>query len=146
MSVVVDLTSFLRAAAGGALIGAAASLYLLVRGAPVGISGMVEDALKKGEDRKDAVLFLAGLLTAGVVAGLFVPSMRSTAAVASLPVLALAGFLVGFGTRLGKGCTSGHGVCGLSRFSLRSLVATLTFMLVAVAVTFVMARLGRGQT
>lgn len=133
----MDAISILRALAGGTLIGGAASVYLLVRGAPVGISGMVEDALNpRSGDRRDALWFLAGLFTAGLVASLFVPSLRATAPVASIPVLVVAGLLVGFGTRLGSGCTSGHGVCGLSRFSLRSLVATLTFMIVAGLVTY----------
>ena len=136
----MDSISILRALAGGTLIGGAASFYFLFRGAPVGISGMVEDALNpRSGDRRDALLFLAGLFVAGLVATLFVPSLRATAPVASIPVLAIAGLLVGFGTRLGSGCTSGHGVCGLSRFSLRSLVATLTFMVVAGVVTYLVS-------
>lgn len=143
----MDVTSILRAIIGGVFIGGAASLYLLTRGAPVGISGMVEDALTpKSDDRKDALLFLAGLLVAGLVAGLFVPSLRATPPVASIPVLVVAGLLVGFGTRLGSGCTSGHGVCGLSRFSWRSLVATLTFMLVAGVVTFLVSTFSGGAS
>jgi uncharacterized membrane protein YedE/YeeE len=133
----MDVVSILRALAGGTLIGAAASLYLLFRGAPVGISGMVEDALNpRSGDRRDALWFLAGLFAAGLIATLVSPSLRATAPVASIPVLVIAGLLVGFGTRLGSGCTSGHGVCGLSRFSWRSLVATFTFMFVAGLVTY----------
>jgi uncharacterized protein len=143
----MDAVSILRALAGGTLIGGAASLYLLFRGAPVGISGMVEEALSpRSDNRRDALWFLAGLFVAGLIATLLVPSLRATAPVASIPVLAIAGLLVGFGTRLGSGCTSGHGVCGLSRFSLRSLVATLTFMVVAGLVTYVVSTLSGGAS
>jgi hypothetical protein len=141
----VDVWSWIQAAAGGVLIGGAASFYLLTRGAPVGISGMVDDALRPGSrDREDALVFLAGLFVAGLVASVFVPSVRAAAPVASIPILVIAGLLVGFGTRLGSGCTSGHGVCGLSRFSVRSLVATLTFMTVGGVVTYLVRVVSEG--
>jgi uncharacterized protein len=113
---------------GGALIGAAATLYWLGTGQAAGISGILGGALRgSGEGmRWHRLVFLAGLIGAGVIASWI------TAAPAAHPrtlvVLIVAGVLVGFGTRVGGGCTSGHGVCGISRFSLRSVVATLLFM------------------
>ena len=146
MNVAMDAAGFLRAALGGALIGAAASLYLLTRGAPAGVSSIVGDALEKGSPgRRDAFAFVGGLVVAGLLGGIFVPSLRAVAPVASLPALAVAGLLVGFGTRLGSGCTSGHGVCGLSRFSLRSLIATLTFMFVAGVMTYAIVHGANGS-
>jgi len=121
---------------GGALIGLSASLYWSLNGRIAGVSGILHGALRgAGEERVIRLLFLLGLFITGLLFALF------TTRVASPPVpllpLAIAGLLVGIGTRLGGGCTSGHGVCGLSRFSLRSLVATLTFMATGVATVFV---------
>ena len=121
----------LAAIGGGALIGASASLLLLVHGRIAGISGLLGELLRTGGDaRTTRVAFLLGLLAAGVVAAIAYPSAVGASPVA-LPLVALAGLLVGFGTRLGNGCTSGHGVCGISRLSARSLVATGVFMVVA---------------
>lgn len=115
---------------GGGLIGLAASLLMLSHGRVAGISGIfasVFDTRAPGEDRWFHLLFLAGLLAAGVIARLVYPAAVPVQT-PSLVVGGAAGLLVGFGTRLGSGCTSGHGVCGLSRLSVRSLVATLTFI------------------
>jgi len=112
---------------GGALIGLGASLFWSRNGRIAGVSGVLGSALSSvGEERNVKVLFLTGLL----IAGLGFARFSQRVAGPSLPLLplAIAGLLVGAGTRLGGGCTSGHGVCGLSRFSLRSLVATLSFM------------------
>jgi hypothetical protein len=120
----------LPALAGGALIGLAASLFLLTHGKVAGISGLFGGLLfPSSEDGPVRFAFVAGLVAAGVAAHMFVPGLLSAPpASRSLAILALAGVLVGVGTRLGNGCTSGHGVCGLSRLSRRSLVATITFM------------------
>jgi uncharacterized protein len=118
----------LAALIGGALIGLAATWLWLANGRIAGISGILRGALLGGNGpRGELITFLAGLMTAGLIAGLV---HRVPAAVTrqGLPVVLLAGVLVGFGTRVGGGCTSGHGVCGLSRLSRRSLVATLTFV------------------
>ena len=116
---------------GGALIGLAASLLMLSLGRVAGISGMFAGALDRespqDEDGSHRLWFLGGLLLAGLAARLFAPGATSGAAGHWL-LAACAGLCVGAGTQLGSGCTSGHGVCGLSRFSRRSLVATLTFM------------------
>jgi uncharacterized membrane protein YedE/YeeE len=110
------------------LIGLSAAMLLLLNGRIAGISGLVAGLARPGERRLADIAFLVGLilgppLFAGI-AGHW-PAMRIEA---SWPVLAVAGFLVGFGTRLGSGCTSGHGVCGLARLSPRSLVAVLVFL------------------
>ena len=124
---------------GGLLIGLAAALMLLGAGRIAGVSGIVGRAFginDSGMSPSSAWMFVIGLpLGAGLVALLkggldpeFMP----------LPVLAVAGVIVGFGARLGSGCTSGHGVCGVSRFSQRSIVATLTFMAAGIATVAVM--------
>lgn len=114
---------------GGVLIGLAATILLAWNGRIAGISGILGGVLlpKSGEVSWRAV-FLAGLVAGGFLLRVIYPSAFPAEASGSLPVIAAAGLLVGFGTRLGSGCTSGHGVCGLSRLSARSLVATLTFM------------------
>ncbi|MFH6786450.1 MULTISPECIES: YeeE/YedE family protein [Methylobacterium] len=122
---------------GGAMIGTAASLLLILNGRVAGISGILGgwlDAPSRGSGWRAA--FLAGLVLAPLVHGL-VASLPPVAVEASFPLLAVAGLLVGFGARLGSGCTSGHGVCGLARLSPRSLVATGTFMAVAILTVLV---------
>ena len=132
---------------GGALIGLSASLLFLSHGKTAGISGMlgglVAGITQRTLDGVHRLWFVVGLLVSGLAFAVFRPQVFGSAngpAGASIPTLVVAGLLVGFGTRLGSGCTSGHGVCGLSRFSLRSLVATLTFMFVAAATVFVVRR------
>ena len=122
-----DFTPF-PALAGGALIGAAASLLLITAGRIAGISGITGGLLfpTRGDIRWRA-LFLFGLVAAGVIAALIAPASIGTSP-RSLVVIAIAGGLVGVGTRLGNGCTSGHGVCGISRLSPRSIAATIVFM------------------
>lgn len=113
---------------GGSMIGLAAVLLMLSLGRIAGISGIIAGGLgRDSADRGWPLAFLAGLLAPSAVltATGTVPDLGF---VAGLPLLLLAGALVGFGTRLGSGCTSGHGVCGLARLSKRSLVAVLTFM------------------
>ncbi len=127
--------------AGGILIGAAAAMLVLLNGRVAGISGIVGGLLKpvRGEVAWRAA-FVIGLVSAPLVYRLAsaAPQLRIDA---SYGALVLAGLLVGFGTRLGSGCTSGHGVCGLSRLSLRSLVATLAFMGAGFATVFVVRHL-----
>lgn len=121
---------------GGALIGLSASLYWSLNGAVAGVSGILSGALYgSGQARRVRLAFLCGLLLAGIGFSAF----TSRIALPALPLLPLvaAGLLVGFGTRLSGGCTSGHGVCGLSRFSLRSLAAVLTFMAAGAVTVFV---------
>ena len=138
----MTLDSALTALAGGALIGLSASILLFGNGRVAGISGIVGLLLRpQTPDRAWRLAFLIGLCATGVVAAIVAPE-RVAASPVSLPLVAAAGLLVGFGTRLGDGCTSGHGVCGLSRLSRRSLVATMTFMVVAATVTAVVRLAG----
>jgi uncharacterized protein len=117
------------ALAGGVLIGLAASLLLIGYGRIAGISGIAANLLLgKPGDRAWRGAFLMGLLLAGAIIAKLAPDTLGSSP-RSLVTVAAAGLLVGVGTRLGSGCTSGHGVCGLSRLSPRSLVATLAFML-----------------
>lgn len=110
------------------MIGAAGALLLLTHGRLAGISGISGSLFQRAtRDRDWRVAFLAGLVIAGIVVRFAAPHMVGTS-VRSLPVVMIAGLLVGYGTRLGSGCTSGHGVCGLSRWSARSIVAVATFM------------------
>ncbi len=116
---------------GGLLIGAAAALVLHGLGRIAGISGIFGGLLfRKAGDLAWRIAFVLGLVVGGAVMARLRPELFEAVAVTpgSLVLVAAAGLLVGFGTRMGNGCTSGHGVCGLSRLSPRSLVATVTFM------------------
>ena len=125
--------------AGGALIGLGAALLLWSVGRIAGISGIASGALEGAHgDRAWRIAFLAGMMIVGAAAMHFVPSPPPRVQTGPTGLLLAAGFLVGFGTRLGSGCTSGHGVCGLARFSKRSLAAVVAFMAFAMAATFVM--------
>lgn len=124
---------------GGALIGLAATLYLLATGRAAGISGILAGALHEREARGERIAFLAGLIGAGLIAALV--ASPAAANPYPVPVLLVAGVLVGFGTRVGGGCTSGHGVCGISRLSTASLVATVTFMATGAATVAIATRL-----
>jgi uncharacterized protein len=134
----VDWTAFTpwSALAGGAIIGIAAVLFALFNGRIAGISGIIGGLLPPSfPDAAWRVAFLAGLIVAPIVYRLFagVPDLTIDA---NYPTLVVAGILVGVGTRYGSGCTSGHGVCGLSRLSSRSLVATVAFMAAGFATVF----------
>jgi uncharacterized membrane protein YedE/YeeE len=132
------MSDWARGVAGGALIGLAATLLLWSIGRIAGISGIASGALEGARgDRAWRLAFLAGMMLAGAIVLQFVPAPQRAQS-GSTTLLLVAGFLVGFGTRLGNGCTSGHGVCGLGRLSLRSLAAVATFMATAAATTFVM--------
>jgi uncharacterized membrane protein YedE/YeeE len=125
----------LSALAGGVLIGLASVWLLASNGRIAGISGILHGLFAQPPgDRGWRMAFLAGLLAAGFLWLLFSPVSTSES---SLGAMALAGVLVGFGTRLGGGCTSGHGVCGLGRLSLRSLVAVIVFMAAGMLCVFV---------
>ena len=127
--------------AGGALIGVAASLFLLLNGRIAGISGVLGGLLVPARgDIAWRVAFIGGILLAPA-AYLLVEPWPATQIDASWGALVAAGLLVGVGTRYGAGCTSGHGVCGLSRLSPRSLVATLAFMAAGFATVFVLRHL-----
>lgn len=120
---------------GGALIGLAASIAWWSDARIAGVSGILSEVLRTGAGApRWQVGFVAGMLGVGVILGVVWPAAFDAAPIASVPQLAVAGLLVGVGTRLGNGCTSGHGICGLSRFSPRSLAAVVTFMAAGFAV------------
>jgi uncharacterized protein len=124
----------LSAAIGGGLIGLAAVLLMLLTGRIAGISGIFGGLLDHGNgDKSWRIAFIAGLLLAPLIAGRIGYAMPSPQMPADWAVTIAAGLLVGFGTRLGGGCTSGHGICGVARLSGRSIAATAIFMLAAIA-------------
>ena len=130
----------LLAIGGGLLIGSAAALLLLLTGRVAGVSGMAATATRMGAGGTPwsaAMAFLVGLPVGAALIALLVrtPEVIVTS---SVPLLIVAGLLVGFGTRLGNGCTSGHGVCGMARLSPRSIAATATFMVSAAATVFIL--------
>jgi uncharacterized membrane protein YedE/YeeE len=128
----------LSALAGGALIGLAAAVLMLTNGRIAGISGIAGGLLRPhpGEIHW-RVAFLGGLILAPLLLRTVGGAVPEAAPLANVPVLIAAGLLVGFGTRLGGGCTSGHGVCGIARFSMRSVLATATFMAAAIVTVLV---------
>lgn len=121
------------AAIGGVLIGLSAVLLMLSTGRIAGIAGIFGGLLNlRSGDRDWRVAFIAGLILAPIVAGWIGYGMAQPKLPSSWAVIVAAGLLVGFGTRLGGGCTSGHGICGMARLSPRSIAATLVFMVTAV--------------
>jgi uncharacterized membrane protein YedE/YeeE len=132
----------IAALAGGLLIGLSAAAMLLLDGKIAGISGIFAGVLKPVRaDTLWRVCFLAGLLVGGMLLRVFLPTAFEFGIIRPLPLLIVAGLLVGFGTRLGSGCTSGHGVCGVSRLSARSLVATGTFVFTGALTVYVLNHL-----
>ena len=134
---------FTNALTGGALIGIAAAGLILVNGRVAGISGILGGAIK-GRPGLWRWTFLAGLLAAGLLGQAFSLQVGSSAGEipGRLATLLLAGLLVGLGTAIGSGCTSGHGVCGIANLSPRSFVATIVFIAVAAATVFAVRHLG----
>lgn len=123
---------------GGGLIGLAAAIYILGLGRVAGVSGILGSLMRpRAGDAPAQFAFIAGLIAAPLLMGAAGAKLPAITIDASLPVLIAGGVLVGFGTRLGGGCTSGHGVCGIARFSTRSLTATMLFMAAGAAVVFV---------
>lgn len=130
--------------AGGVLLGVASAMFILVNGRVLGISGILGGLLPpRAGDAGWRVAFVLGMLAAPLVFGLLAPAgfVQAPRIDAGLGAIVAAGLLVGLGTRYGSGCTSGHGVCGLSRLSPRSLVATLAFMGAGFAMVFVIRHL-----
>jgi uncharacterized membrane protein YedE/YeeE len=129
---------------GGALIGLATALLMLLTGRIAGISGIFGGLLTRTTgDAGWRIAFVAGLIAAPLLATLAGRPLPMPVMPASLIVVAIAGLLVGVGTRMGSGCTSGHGVCGIARLSTRSLIATVIFMVTAI-VTVAIVRHGLG--
>ena len=117
---------------GGIFIGLAVAVFFLFNGRLVGISGIAANALTEKNNRFDNILFLLGLVIGPILYSLFTKNEINITISNSFILLIFAGLLVGIGTRISGGCTSGHGICGCGRFSLRSIVATITFMIVGI--------------
>lgn len=136
------MNSWMQALAGGVLIGIAATLLLWLTGRIAGISGILGGVLMpRSGDVTWRAAFLVGLIGAGAAYLWLVPGADAQRQGFPPLLLVIAGLLVGFGTRMGNGCTSGHGVCGLGRLSMRSFAAVLTFMATAMATTCIVRHL-----
>jgi len=122
----------ISATLGGLIIGLAVVIFFLFNGRLVGISGIAANALTEKEKKFDNLLFLIGLIIGPTIYSLFINKEINITISNSFLLLIVAGLLVGIGTRIGGGCTSGHGISGIGRFSLRSIIATITFMIVGV--------------
>lgn len=136
----IDTSHFtpISAFIGGLIIGTSAVLFILLNGRIAGISGIIGGLLKPiKHDVLWRVVFIVGMLMASFIYSLFAP-LPNIQVDADYPLLVLAGLLVGFGTRYGSGCTSGHGICGISRLSPRSIIATCSFMASGIITVFLM--------
>jgi len=122
----------ISALSGGLLIGLSVALFFILKGRMIGISGIASNFLVSKDNRIENFLFLVGLILGPLIYNLISGKEINISISNSLFLLIIAGALVGFGTRLSNGCTSGHGISGISRFSLRSIIATITFMLVGI--------------
>ncbi len=136
------MNSFILALIGGGLVGLASSLLLYSHGKVAGISGILGGFLVGGsEDKPWRLSFLIGLIMAGMIYVFIDSSAFINAQIQAPWITILAGLLVGFGTQLGNGCTSGHGICGLARGSKRSFTATMTFILTGMIAAFIIQHL-----
>ena len=127
----------ISALTGGLLIGLSVALFFILNGRMIGISGIASNFLVSKNNRIDNFLFLIGLILGPLIYNLISGKEINISIASSLILLIIGGSLVGFGTRLSSGCTSGHGISGISRFSLRSIIATITFMIVGVLTVLV---------
>jgi len=117
---------------GGIIIGLAVIIFFIGNGRLAGISGIVNDTLVSKQNRTDNFLFVVGLVLGPIFYTFLTKINIPFLITSSLPIIFSAGFLVGIGTKIGRGCTSGHGICGISLLSLRSIIATIIFMITAI--------------
>tara|TARA_B100000287_G_C20137283_1_gene584760 strand:- start:122 stop:541 length:420 start_codon:yes stop_codon:yes gene_type:complete len=117
---------------GGLLIGLSVALFFILNGRMIGISGMASNIIVSKNNRIENFLFLIGLILGPLIYNIVLGKEINISISSSVILLTIAGILVGFGTRLSNGCTSGHGISGISRFSIRSIIATITFMIVGI--------------
>ena len=117
---------------GGIIIGLVVILFFVGNGRLAGVSGIVNEALVSRKNKTDNLLFIVGLIIGPIFYAFFTKNDIPFLITSSLPIIIIAGFLVGIGTKVGRGCTSGHGICGISLLSLRSIIATITFMITAI--------------
>ena len=127
----------ISALSGGLLIGLSVALFFTLNGRMIGISGIASSVIVSKDRRVDNFLFLFGLILGPVFYNLIFGKEINISISNSMILLIIAGILVGLGTRLSSGCTSGHGISGISRFSLRSIIATITFMLIGILTVLV---------
>ena len=117
---------------GGLLIGLSVALFFILNGRMIGVSGIASNFLISKDKKSENLLFLVGLILGPLIYTFILGGEINILISNSLPLLTVGGILVGFGTRLSRGCTSGHGISGISRFSLRSIIATITFMIAGI--------------
>ena len=117
---------------GGLLIGLSVALFFILNGRMIGVSGIASNFLISKDKKSENLLFLVGLILGPLIYTFILGGEINILISNSLPLLTVGGILVGFGTKLSSGCTSGHGISGISRFSLRSFIATITFMIVGI--------------
>ena len=117
---------------GGMLIGLSVALFFILNGRMIGVSGIASNFLISKDKKSENLLFLVGLILGPLIYTFILGGEINILISNSLPLLTVGGILVGFGTKLSSGCTSGHGISGISRFSLRSVIATITFMIVGI--------------
>ena len=134
----IDLINFTPYSSfiGGLIIGVAIVLFFITTGRLAGISGIVSSTLEKNENKFSNLLFIIGLVLGPLVFIFFSKNDVVFKMTSSIPLIIVGGLLVGLGTKIGRGCTSGHGICGISRFSIRSIVATIIFMIFAMITVF----------
>ena len=132
---IVNFTPY-SALTGGIIIGFAVAIFFYFNGRLVGISGIASNALTEERNRLDNILFLIGLIIGPIIYTLFNQEQISISISNSYLLLIFAGLLVGIGTRVSSGCTSGHGISGIGRFSVRSIIATITFMIVGIITVY----------
>ena len=117
---------------GGIIIGLAVIIFFIGNGRLAGISGIVNNAFVSKQNRTDNFLFIIGLVLGPIFYAFLTKNNIPFLITTSLPIIIIAGFLVGVGTKVGRGCTSGHGICGISLLSIRSIIATIIFMITAI--------------
>ena len=132
---IVNFTPY-SALTGGIIIGFAVAIFFYFNGRLVGISGIASNALTEERNKLDNILFLIGLIIGPIIYALFTQEEISISISNSYLLLIFAGLLVGIGTRVSGGCTSGHGISGIGRFSVRSIFATITFMIVGIITVY----------
>jgi len=137
----INFTPF-SAFSGGLLIGIAVILFFISTGRLAGVSGIVNNTLTNTQNWPSNFLFLVGLVLGPSIYVFILNKDIAFSMTSSLPLIIIGGILVGFGTKIGSGCTSGHGICGISRFSVRSIVATITFMIIAMITVVILRLLG----
>ena len=139
----MNIVNFTPASAltGGLLIGLSVALFFILNGRMIGVSGIASNLLVSKDNRIDNLLFLVGLILGPVIYSLILGKGINISISNSLILLIIAGVMVGFGTKLSSGCTSGHGISGISRFSLRSIIATITFMFIGILTVLIKGNL-----